>query len=87
MSKVLFVVSDDGDTCTCTYHEDYVPAGAPTRRASHVEPIESGIHIGKWYVDMSPLGEGYQYCLMIPFVTRGEALEAEVDHLQDTIFS
>ncbi len=65
------------------HHDDYAPKGAVPRRASLVEPIQSGPDQGKWSVDMSPLGEEFAYSLWPPFDTRREALAAEVAHLTE----
>jgi hypothetical protein len=65
------------------HHDDYCPPGAVPRRASTVEPIQSGPQAGKWVVDMSPLGPEFEYCLARPFDTRREALAAEVAHLEE----
>jgi hypothetical protein len=51
------------------------------RRASHVEPIQEGPNAGLWYVDMSPLGESYRYCLWPAFGSRQAALEEEHNHI------
>jgi hypothetical protein len=55
----------------------------PARRASHVEPIQSGPYAGWWHVDMSPLGPEFNYCLWPPHppTERAAALAAEVEHL------
>jgi len=50
---------------------------ATIRRASHVEPIQHGDKVGRWYVDFSPLGDGYLFCLSDTFGKRSEALKAE----------
>lgn len=72
-----------GGRVRAIHHDDYVLPGGRTRRASHVEPIPSGPNAGLWYVDMSPLGPQYQYCLWPPFETRREALDAETSHLEE----
>ena len=64
-----------------TYPFTEIHGGEPPVRASHVEPIQTGPNAGKWFVDMSPLGEEYQYCLWPPFEKRAEALAAEHDHI------
>ena len=46
------------------------------KRASHVEPIPNS-YPWRWFVDMSPLGEAYQFCLWPACSSREEALEAE----------
>jgi hypothetical protein len=56
---------------------------AKKRRASEVEPIQSGPFEGQWLVDMSPLGLEHQYCLWPPFRKRKAALKAEVKHLEE----
>ena len=51
--------------------------GTPdVKRASHVEPVVIDGRV-KWTSDMSPVGGG----LLGPFNTKPEALEAEVDWL------
>lgn len=55
--------------------------GGIARRASHVEMIDSGPHRGRWHVDFSPLGLGYEYCLVQTFDRRADALAAEHQHL------
>lgn len=65
------------------HHDDYPVAGAVPRRASHVEPIQSGRDAGKWSVDMSPLGPEFEYSLWPPYATRREALAAETTHLEE----
>jgi hypothetical protein len=73
-----------GGGVRAVHNDDYqVPTGAVPRRASHVEPIQSGPHAGMWFVDMSPLGEEYEYSLWPPYPKRREALEAEVKHLEE----
>ena len=64
-------------------HDDDFPLdGAPPPvRASCVEPIQRGLFSGFWFVDMSPLGESYRYCLWPPCRRRDEALAAERAHL------
>jgi hypothetical protein len=47
------------------------------RRMSNVEPVEAGPNTGRWYVDFSPMGEKYQYCLAELFLRREDALVAE----------
>jgi hypothetical protein len=49
-----------------------------TRRASHVEPVESADD-GGWCADMAPSGGP----ILGPFTTRGEALQAEVTWLKE----
>lgn len=46
-------------------------------RAGVVEPIQSGPCAGLWFVDMSPLGSEYRFCLWPPSRKRSEALAAE----------
>jgi hypothetical protein len=48
---------------------------APTR-ASHIEPVPRS-DPWLWYVDMSPLGRDYQFCLWPPYPSREAALAAE----------
>ena len=65
------------------YDDDYrfsshTTEGRPVPvRASHVEVVPTGPYAGFHYVDMSPLGDRFQYCLWPPFDTRREALQAE----------
>jgi len=54
----------------------------PPRRASHVEPISSGPSAWNWYVDLSPLGEEWQFCLWPPKPSREAAMKAEVVYLE-----
>ena len=57
----------------------------PPTRASDVKPIPSGPLAGWWYVDMSPLGEAYQFCLWPPHppTRRSAALAEEHQWLVD----
>jgi len=64
------------------YHDSY-KFGAVPRRASRVEPIQSGSQAGRWFVDMSPLGARFQYCLLQTHEARQEALAAEVKHIEE----
>ena len=54
----------------------------PPTRASHIEPIESGPDAWQWYVDLTPLGEDYAFCLWPPSPSREAALQAERDYIQ-----
>lgn len=51
--------------------------GAKPRRASRVEIVETGPQAGLFYVDFSPLGPAYQFCLTRTFADYGEAVQAE----------
>ena len=72
------LVIDPGGLIRCIYAEtiDLNALGQPTiRRASHVEPDDSG----RWWADLSPVtGPG-----LGPFDTRSEALDAEVRWLKE----
>ncbi len=71
-----------GGSVRMIHSDDFAVDGCePAKRASHVEPIQAGPLAGQWYTDMSPLGEGFQYCLWPPLPTRREALKAEVAHV------
>lgn len=76
-SSVDITIEEDG-TLRAIYCDELVPLLAEgdvtIRRASHVEPTTDG----KWEADMSPSGGG----VLGPFVTRGEALAAEVAWLK-----
>jgi hypothetical protein len=72
-----------GPTETRAIYDDDYPMGV-SRRASLVEPIADGLMAGWWFADMSPLGDGYQYCLWPPYRRRDEALAAEREHLAAT---
>lgn len=52
---------------------------ATIKRASHVEPRPDG----QWEADMKPSGGP----ILGPFLTRQEALDAEVDWLKDKLFN
>ena len=66
------------------HHDDYADIlGGITQRASHVEPITNGPCVGLWFVDMSPLGDEFGYCLWPPFERRDIALQAEHDHIEE----
>jgi hypothetical protein len=71
-----------GGRIRAIYNDSLKLPGAVPRRASHVEPIQSGPNAGKWFVDLSLLGPDFQYCLWPPFENRGDALAAEVDHIE-----
>jgi hypothetical protein len=49
------------------------------KRASHVEPVEGG---HGWMVDMDPVGGP----MIGPYRTRGEALTAEINYLDELLF-
>lgn len=71
------VVDPTGDV-TSIYDEtiDLAALGSPTiRRASHVEPDASG----QWVCDLSPVAGPS----LGPFVTRSQALIAELDWLEN----
>jgi hypothetical protein len=53
----------------------------PPVRASHVEAITSGPCAWQWSVDLSPLGEGFQFCLWPPYTSYTEAVAAEVAYI------
>ena len=55
--------------------------GGVPRRASHVEMIQEGPQRGQWYVDLSPLGEPHEACLLETFPNRRSALDAEHNYL------
>jgi hypothetical protein len=63
------------------HNDDYRFDGVVPKRASHVEPIQAGPCAGKWFADMSPLGDAHQLCLWPPFSARREALKAESDYI------
>ena len=58
---------------------------ASIKRASHVEPGDpaKGQHHLLWYADMAPSGGN----VLGPFKTRQEALEAEVDWINQNILT
>lgn len=56
----------------------------PPTRHSHVEMITSGPYAWQWYVDFSPAGEKYQFCLWPPSATRDQALFDEQEHIKKT---
>jgi len=69
-----------GSTITGIYNDSVVQAlkgmGTPQiRRASHVEPTEDG----RWTADLSPVTN--PPLVLGPFMTRSEALAAEVEWL------
>lgn len=86
MSDDIVINFGLGGSVRAVHDDDYpfmdTHGCTPPRRASHVEPIQSGPNAGWWYVDMSPLGETFGYCLWPPLQTRKEALAVEVDHVQ-----
>jgi hypothetical protein len=55
--------------------------GAVPRRASRVEVVEGGPQTGRFYVDLSLLGEQYQLCLRQTFDDHDEAVAAEREWL------
>ena len=55
--------------------------GGEIRRASNVEPITTGPFAGQWFIDFSPLGEPYRFCMLKTFPKRQEALAEEVRQL------
>ncbi len=75
--QVLAINFKPGGTARTLYDEsvDLAELGdLQIRRGSHVEPIESGPHAGKWFVDFSPVG--HFFCIG-PFTKRSTALQAE----------
>jgi len=57
---------------------DRLRLGAIPRRASRVEVVtQDGPRFGQFFVDFSPLGEDYQFCLTRTFDDYGEAVHAE----------
>ncbi len=71
----------NGHVC-CLYDEtlDLSALGPPRiRRASHVEPDETGL----WWADLAPVGGPK----LGPFVRRGDALDAEADWLVERLSS
>lgn len=60
---------------------DRATFGAIPRRASRVEVIDTGPHLGRFFVDFSPLGEDYQFCLAQPFDDYQDAVRAEQEFL------
>jgi hypothetical protein len=70
------LVIDPTGAVRCVYAEaiDLTSLGTPSiRRASHVEPDESG----QWWADLSPVGGP----VLGPFPSRTPALDAELDWL------
>ncbi len=72
-----------GGLVRAVHNDDFQVPNTVPRRASHVEPVPAGPLAGMWFVDMSPLGDEYQYSLWPPYLTRREALAAEVKHLEE----
>lgn len=85
--EIIIINFGLGGTVRAVHDDDYpfmeVHGCAPPRRASHVEPIQTGPFSGWWYIDMSPLGDDFTYCLYPPLKTRREALAAEVTHVRE----
>jgi hypothetical protein len=83
MSKTIFRIGEHGSVKAIVGNSmrPGVAGTPPPRRASHIEPIESGPYAGYWMADMSPMGPGWLYCLWPPLPTRAEALTSEHDHL------
>jgi hypothetical protein len=69
--KITFIYSDDLQPLMKT-------GKATIKRASHVEPIESG----EWIADMSPIQQGV---ILGPFSKRQKAIDAEIFWLQEEI--
>lgn len=88
MSKTIMRISDGGEIRAIVGSGlkpgtlEVVGCCSAAKRASHVEPIQSGPYKNYWMVDMSPMGEGWQYCLWPPLPTRAEALKVEHQHLE-----
>jgi len=58
--------------------------GAIPRRASRIEVVtHDGPHFGRFYVEFSPLGPDYQFCLTRTFEDYGEAVAAEQAWLEE----
>lgn len=57
---------------------------AVPRRASRVEVIEQpeSPHCGQFFIDMSPLGDEHQYCLLATFDDYQQAVAAEQEWLR-----
>jgi hypothetical protein len=73
---------DDRGQVVCVYGEaiDVAVLGDPTiRRASHIEPDESG----DWWVDLGPVGGPR----LGPYPRRSEALQAEAAWLGAYLFA
>jgi hypothetical protein len=85
MLELVFGIQPTGEVRAI--YDDAVPElgllDAVPRRASHIEPIQSGPNAGKWFADMSPLGEDFQYCLWPPFVNQTAAKAGERKHIID----
>jgi hypothetical protein len=61
--------------------------GAPVVRASSIEPITEGEYAGWWKVDFHHLAKAtgdpkFAFCLPQPFISRKEAIAAEVAWLK-----
>jgi hypothetical protein len=56
---------------------DRTAFGAIPRRASRVEVVEEGPQKGKFFVEMSPLGPNFQFCLTETFDDYADAVRAE----------
>ena len=85
MTDLILCIDQDGDArAICDdEHEQFLQAlgSDPPQRASTVEPIRAGPFAWWWAVDLSPLGEGYGYCLWPPLASRRSALVAEYEHV------
>lgn len=88
MSKPILIHVRPGGEVRTVHDDNYDFAAAHgqsvPRRASHVEPVPDGPRAGQWFVDFTPLGTEFQYCLWPTFVRRDHALAAEVKHLQES---
>lgn len=80
MSKTAIRIFPDGRIVGIAGAYDYTrhtQKPVIPRRASRVEPVESGPYAGYWYADMSPLSDRHQYCLYPPRKTRQQTLDDE----------
>ncbi len=73
-----------GGACRAIWDDDFPfrDYGATPRRASRVEAVADGPHAGEFYVDFSPLGPAYQFCLGQTFARYRDAVAAEVAWLK-----
>lgn len=81
MSKEIIISFDADGNANTIYTEaiDLSELGKlQIKRASHVEPTEDG----QWTADMSPVHGP----VLGPFTTRSEALDKEVEWLEENIF-
>lgn len=78
-------ISGEGEI-TSIYSDDLVnlinQGEASVTRASHVEPGRDSEGLPCWWADMGPSGGG----ILGPFYTRTEALQKEVEWLNEKIF-